>query len=99
MMNFIGFTFTNLPVGSDILLLDISNNEEYVWTTLFQPSVSNNKTPSSPLSPSSSLPLPSSDTSDKSSNNTPAMIGAIIGSLFGGSLLSFGGFFLYKWNK
>jgi len=27
------------------------------------------------------------------------MIGAVIGSLFGGALLSFGGSFLYRWNK
>src|SRR6266542_5650286 len=33
-------------------------------------------------------------------SNKTAIIGAVIGSLFGGILLlSFGGFFLYKWNK
>jgi hypothetical protein len=32
-------------------------------------------------------------------SSSTAMVGAIIGSFFGGALLSFGGFFLYKWNK
>ncbi|RIA79410.1 hypothetical protein C1645_840758 [Glomus cerebriforme] len=81
-------------IESDILLLDISNNSEYIWTTIFDPSVSNNimSTPSF----SSSSPLPSST----SSNITPAtMAGAIVGSLVGGIMLSFGSFFLYKRNK
>ncbi|RIA88180.1 hypothetical protein C1645_877589 [Glomus cerebriforme] len=89
-------------IESDILLLDISNNEEYIWTTTFIPSLT---PPSSSSSPSSSSPSPSSPSSlsqpfnNNSSNNTPAMAGAIVGSLFGGILLSFGVFFLYKWNK
>ena len=32
-------------------------------------------------------------------NNQPTFVGAIVGSLFAGALLSFGGLFLYKWNK
>ena len=97
--NLIGFGYDQ-SIESDILLLDISNNEQYIWTTQFQPT--NDKTPlsssipspsSSPLSPSS---LPSSEIS---SNNIPVMIGAIVGSLVGGSLLTIGIFFLYKWNK
>src|SRR4051812_7750071 len=88
MMNFIGNDYP--PIESDILLLDISKNEEYVWTTLFQPSVSNNKSPLSPNSPSST----SSPLSGKLS--TPVMIGVIVGSLLVGSLLSFGIFFLYR---
>ncbi|RIA89547.1 hypothetical protein C1645_738567 [Glomus cerebriforme] len=73
---------------SDILLLDISNNNNYIWTTVFDSSVS--------------MPSPSSQPSNNinSSNITPAaMADAIVGSLFGGILLSFGVFFLYKWNK
>ncbi|PKY48538.1 hypothetical protein RhiirA4_422250 [Rhizophagus irregularis] len=56
-------------VESDILLLDISNNEEYVWTTSFDPSV-----------PKSSPPSSSSQTSNNSSNNSK-IVGAIVGSL------------------
>ncbi|CAB4414095.1 unnamed protein product [Rhizophagus irregularis] len=74
-------------VESDILLLDISNNEEYVWTTSFDPSV-----------PKSSPPSSSSQTSNNSSNNSK-IVGAIVGSLLSGIFLSVGGFFLYKWNK
>ncbi|RIA87834.1 hypothetical protein C1645_739812 [Glomus cerebriforme] len=96
-----GFGY-NKSVESDILLLDISNNEEYVWTTTFDPSVPNNIIPAPSLPPSSS-PSPSSlqppSSSSQLSNNIPAMAGAIVGSLFCGILLSFGGFFLYKWNK
>ncbi|PKY48539.1 galactose oxidase [Rhizophagus irregularis] len=77
-------------VESDILLLDISNNEEYVWTTSFDPSPS-------PSSTSHSLPT-SSQTSNNSSDNSK-MVGAIVGSLLSGIFLSVGGFFLYKWNK
>ncbi|RIA79409.1 hypothetical protein C1645_840757 [Glomus cerebriforme] len=92
----------NKSVESDILLLDISNIEEYVWTTTFDPSVPNSIIPAPSLPPSSS-PSPSSlqpsSSSSQLSNNIPAMAGAIVGSLFCGILLSFGGFFLYKWNK
>ncbi|PKC63567.1 hypothetical protein RhiirA1_519059 [Rhizophagus irregularis] len=38
-------------IESDILLLDISNNDEYIWTTIFDP-----KMPSPPPSPPSTLP-------------------------------------------
>ncbi|CAB4399942.1 unnamed protein product [Rhizophagus irregularis] len=68
---------------SDILLLDISNNEEYVWTTSFD------------ISPS---PSSSSQTSNNSSDISK-MVGAIVGSLLSGIFLSVGSFFLYKWNK
>ncbi|RIA87850.1 hypothetical protein C1645_827215 [Glomus cerebriforme] len=72
-------------IESDILLLDISNNEEYVWTTTFDPTIPNNTNNTTSTSSSSS----------NSSNNT----GAIVGSLFGGILFSFGVYLLYKWNK
>ncbi|RGB41045.1 hypothetical protein C1646_752566 [Rhizophagus diaphanus] len=81
----------NKLVESDILLLDISNNEEYVWTTSFNPSVPKSSPPPSSTSPS--LP-PSNNSSDNSK-----MAGAIVGSLLSGIFLSVGGFFLYKWNK
>jgi hypothetical protein len=90
-------------IESDILLLDISKNEEYVWTTTFEPPP--------PPSPSTTVPSPSSPSSPPptsqylpptptSTSFTPAaMTGAILGSLFGGILLSLGCFFLYKRNK
>ncbi|RIA79668.1 hypothetical protein C1645_793942, partial [Glomus cerebriforme] len=37
--NYMVMTF-GLGYNSDILLLDISNNDEYIWTTSFEPSVS-----------------------------------------------------------
>ncbi|CAB5343512.1 unnamed protein product [Rhizophagus irregularis] len=73
-------------VESDILLLDISNNDEYyIWTTTFDP-----KMPSPPPSPSSSSssslpslsPSPSpSSLSSPSSNNSGKIAGAVVGSL------------------
>ncbi|RIA87849.1 hypothetical protein C1645_739822 [Glomus cerebriforme] len=89
-------------IESDILLLDISNNEEYVWTTTFDPSVPNNTLTTPSLASSSSFPLQpstSNNTSKSTSNITATFTGAIIGSLFSGLLLSsFGAFFLYKWK-
>ncbi|RIA89146.1 hypothetical protein C1645_806424 [Glomus cerebriforme] len=71
-------------VESDVLLLDISNNEEYIWTTTFELSVPNN-TISKPNSSSSQL---------SNNNSTLTRIIAIVGSLFGSILLSFGSFLL-----
>ncbi|RIA79619.1 hypothetical protein C1645_840277 [Glomus cerebriforme] len=63
-------------IESDILLLDISNNNEYVWTTTFDPSVPNNiistTSPSPSPSPSissSSPSLPSLSSSSQPTNN------------------------------
>ncbi|RIA85749.1 hypothetical protein C1645_879109 [Glomus cerebriforme] len=84
-------------VDGDILLLDISNNDEYVWTTTFDPTVPNNI--SSSLSPPSSSPSPSPTTSPTSNAPAAVIAGATVGSLFGVILLSFGGFLLYKRNK
>jgi hypothetical protein len=60
-------------------LLDISNNEEYIWTTIFDPSI--------PKTPPSSPPPKN------------ILVGAILGSLLSGILLTIGSFFIYKWNK
>ncbi|RGB41050.1 hypothetical protein C1646_752572 [Rhizophagus diaphanus] len=85
----------NKLIESYILLLDINNNNEYKWTIIFDPS-----TPPSPSSPFSPSLRPSSTNPKTLSRITPAaMAGAIIGSLFGVILLSFGSYFLYKWNK
>ncbi|GBB89583.1 hypothetical protein RclHR1_01630021 [Rhizophagus clarus] len=90
-------------VESDILLLDIRNNNEYTWTYNFDPlatpiTPAKSETPVTSMTPAAT-PVTTHIMIQQSSNNQPAMIGAIIGSLFGGILLSFGGFFLYKWNK
>jgi hypothetical protein len=76
-------------VKSDILLLDISNNDEYTWTNNFEP----------PPPPSSALPSISPTSPVSISSSTQANIGIIIGTLIGGVLLGVGGSFLYKWNK
>ncbi|EXX70430.1 uncharacterized protein OCT59_011273 [Rhizophagus irregularis] len=94
---------------SDILLLDISNNDEYIWTNEFDSSSlptspappPSSDTTSKPKVPSSEPPSTSSSSGvvPPSSSSRTVMIGAIVGSLFGGAALSFIGFFLYKWNK
>ncbi|RIA89550.1 hypothetical protein C1645_824737 [Glomus cerebriforme] len=85
-------------VDSSILLLDISNNDEYVWATITEP---NNTAqipslPPSPSSPSSSSSpsSPPSLYSHNSLNNTSIIVGIII--VF---LLSCIGVFLYKWKN
>uniref|UniRef100_U9U665 Uncharacterized protein n=1 Tax=Rhizophagus irregularis (strain DAOM 181602 / DAOM 197198 / MUCL 43194) TaxID=747089 RepID=U9U665_RHIID len=74
-------------VESDILLLDISNNYEYIWTTTFD-----QKMPSSPPSPSSSSsslpslsPSPSPSSLSSPSNNSGKIAGAVVGSLLSGN--------------
>jgi len=80
-----------------VLLLDISNNDEYIWTTNF--------VPPSPASPSSapSTSVPSSPTTieqpNTQSNNTGVIVGAVIGSTIGGILLTIGSFLFYKRYK
>ncbi|CAB4440502.1 unnamed protein product [Rhizophagus irregularis] len=94
-------------VESDILLLDISNNEKYIWTTKFDHSISNDisspssSTPTlsptlSPTLPPSLLPSPSPSPPLLLNNK---LVGVIIGSLFSGIFLSVGVFFVYKWYK
>ncbi|PKY49613.1 galactose oxidase [Rhizophagus irregularis] len=96
-------------VESDILLLDISNNEEYIWTTIFDPKMpspppsspppsSPPSTPPSTLSPPPS-PSPSPSPLPLPSNNQSNTTVAILGTLLGGILLSVGSFLIYKWNK
>ena len=63
------------------MLLDISNNDEYMWTNTFD--ISSSETPTTPQKP----------------NYTSIIIGAVAGTLVGGALLSFGGLYLYRWNK
>ncbi|GBC06562.1 hypothetical protein RclHR1_06920001 [Rhizophagus clarus] len=104
----ISFGYGNRAAGvNDILLLDISNNDEYVWTTIFDPSVPKISTmpspslspPSSSPSSSPSSPTPSASSSPLSSNNSSNLTGIVLGSILSGILLSVGGFLIYKWNK
>ncbi|CAB5117355.1 unnamed protein product [Rhizophagus irregularis] len=84
---------------SDILLLDISNNTEYIWTNEFDSSSlptspappPSSDTTSKPKVPSSEPPSTSSSSGvvPPSSSSRTVMIGAIVGSLFGGAALSF----------
>jgi len=66
--------------------LDISNNDEYIWTNDFVPTISNSTT-SQPAQPANNT------------HNKLAIIGTIIGSLLASILLIFGGLFLYKRNN
>ena len=77
------------PTESDILLLDISNNTEYIWTNTFGPMAAS--PPSSTISPSS--------TSSHSATTSSVIIGSIVGSIIFGFLLAVICFLLYKWNK
>ena len=79
---------------SVILLLDISSNDEYIWTSDFVPLPAS--TPSTSATSATSTQTANIQQPD---NNKIVIIGAVIGSLVGGILLSFGGFFLYKRNK
>ncbi|RGB23123.1 hypothetical protein C1646_774971 [Rhizophagus diaphanus] len=81
-------------VESDILLLGISNNEEYIWTTIFDPKMPSpppsTLPPSpSPLPPPSSSPSPSLSSSSPP-NNSGNMASIVVGSLLSGILLSVG---------
>ena len=71
-------------------MLDISNNSEYIWTVSFVPLPTPSTTSTSSSLPASSSQIPSEP------NNKPTIIGAVIGSLAGGILLTIGCFFLYK---
>src|SRR6266542_3231259 len=94
------------PIESDILLLDISNNNEYIWSTNFDSSFNSQSSnlspsPSATQSKQSSSPINSVNSfSENPSEKSPiTLFGTIVGSLFGGSLLLFGALFLYKWNQ
>ena len=80
----------------DVLLLDISNNDEYIWTTNFVPQSASPSSVSSSSNPSSLVP---SSSVSQSSSNTGVIVGAVIGSVFGGILLAIGSFIFYKGYK
>ncbi|CAB4380055.1 unnamed protein product [Rhizophagus irregularis] len=76
----------------DILLLDISNDNEYIWKTSFDLGKNNSTSKTSPIPPGTSI-LPSPD-----SEKANIIIGAIIGSTIG-IAVTLGSFFLYKRKK
>ena len=88
---------------NDVLLLDISDNGNYIWTEFFDPS--DPQTQPAPLSTSSLAPSshtppppPAPQKSNKPKpNKNPVIIGVIIGCVGGG--LFIGTFMLYKRNK
>ncbi|RGB38827.1 hypothetical protein C1646_812384 [Rhizophagus diaphanus] len=95
-------------VESDILLLDISNNDEYIWTTTFDPKMPSPPSPSSSPSPSTSTspsslsslsPSPSPSSLSSPPNDSGKIAGAVVGTLLSGILLLVGSFLIYKWNK
>ncbi|RIA88308.1 hypothetical protein C1645_739506 [Glomus cerebriforme] len=83
---------------SHILLLDISNNDEYIWTNNFDLTSSNLATVTVTSIITTATNIPNTQQSGHILSNNK-FIGAIVGSLIGGSLLTIGSFFIYKWNK
>ncbi|RGB38567.1 hypothetical protein C1646_665279 [Rhizophagus diaphanus] len=86
-------------VESDILLLNISNNDEYIWSTTFDPKIPSPPPSPSPSKSSSSLPSLSPSPSPSSLSSPGKIAGAVVGSLLSGILLLVGCFLIYKWNK
>lgn len=75
----------------DILLLDISNDNEYIWKTSFDLE-KNNTTTTSPIPPGASI-LPPPDP-----EKANIIVSAVIGSAIG-IAVTLGSFFLYKRKK
>ncbi|POG81864.1 hypothetical protein GLOIN_2v1834756 [Rhizophagus irregularis DAOM 181602=DAOM 197198] len=98
---------------SDILLLDISNNDEYIWTTEFDPKMPSPPPPTPPSTlpplpppslPPSHSPSPSHSSSSPHNMSDPHNISdniacVVVGSSLGGVFLSVGSFLIYKWKK
>jgi len=77
-------------------LLDISNNDEYKWTNIFNlttssETTSTSSTPSTPKYPT--------EISTKESTKLTTIIGTVVGSLFGDISLLLGRLFIYERNK
>ncbi|CAG8649740.1 14088_t:CDS:2 [Funneliformis caledonium] len=74
-------------IDNDILLLDISNDEEYMWTNIFDPN--------------EVKPTPPTESPKVSPTTTPipVIIGVSIGTCVVIISLLIGGFYLYKWHK
>ncbi|RGB23124.1 hypothetical protein C1646_774972 [Rhizophagus diaphanus] len=80
-------------VESDILLLDISNNDRFIWTTIFDPKNATNTTTATTTT------IITTTTAPPYPGPSPSLAGIIIGSLLSGILLLAGSFLIYKWNK
>ncbi|GBB84241.1 hypothetical protein RclHR1_10870002 [Rhizophagus clarus] len=76
----------------DILLLDISNDNEYIWKTSFN---NNNSTPTITSTPQVTLPISLDPLGSEKEN---IIVGAIIGSALG-IAITLGSFFIYKRKK
>ncbi|RIA87041.1 hypothetical protein C1645_778152 [Glomus cerebriforme] len=87
-----GYTQAN---ESDILLLDISNNDEYVWTTSFD---LNNKNDTTFSTPSASTPSVSNPSGSRSLPQS-AIIGIVIGSILVLIILTALTIYLFKLRK
>jgi hypothetical protein len=75
------------------LILDISNNEEYIWTTSFEPP--------SPVPSSTNIPKtqPSGKINTPTSPLLGVIAGTVVGSLIGGILLTIGVILFYRQYK
>ncbi|CAB4414074.1 unnamed protein product [Rhizophagus irregularis] len=73
---------------SDVLFLDIKNNDMYEWSHIFDPVPSKSRVQS--ITPS---------TNNNNNSNKLVIIYSVIGSLIGGICLLVGIFILRKWNK
>ncbi|CAB5343147.1 unnamed protein product [Rhizophagus irregularis] len=86
----------------DLLLLDISNNNEYIWTSSFTPNnnIQSNQPTSTSSSPSKTndIQQPNSQLNTKT-NYTDVITSIIIGAIIDAILLIVGIFLLYKWYK
>ncbi|CAG8673380.1 11826_t:CDS:2 [Funneliformis caledonium] len=101
-LNVKGWEWRIPKVQSDIYLLDISNIDEYQWTNLYTPSDSLISSPSTTTkSMTSSTAINENAVAPKETNNNSpntmnvvVLVGAILGTLAFGILLSVGGFLL-----
>ncbi|CAG8852611.1 36563_t:CDS:2, partial [Gigaspora margarita] len=81
-----GFILSQKYINPDVYILDISNDSEYKWVTLFDPK----------LPPPSPYPSPIQSGYSISSGT---MVGAIIGTFIGGILLTIFVLMIYRWYK
>ncbi|CAI2189089.1 18809_t:CDS:2, partial [Funneliformis geosporum] len=89
-----GFSYDK-NVDKDILLLNISNNEEYMWTNYFDPNVPT--TVASKVTTNSSTTA--TPTNVSSGISIPIIVGATVAILLDAIFLLLGGFYFYKWKK
>ena len=85
-------------------LLDISNNDHYIWIKDFDPSLSMAQSTQPAISAQTTTSAGSSATDTQLSqpstgNNSNKVLAVAIGTMIDSSLLSFGSLILYKWNK